>query len=766
MSAVPQLQSARLVLVGQGNDLGQARRPSEALRRDGQREQGVDLRDAPDRCPELRLVAVELLEDLRQKGEDAILALVFQRIHLRDKLRDEWGLKPQFGFVPESLLDGLQICLRQRGQVALDFEPVAGQAVHERELHLRKLRPHAHQLLLQVGLVALDLQAQIVVRLVRSLRRPELHLPVRRAGVLHHTAEQSRDDPLQVGQATAPLLHSRDLRKPLWQVALTLQRGRSEQSQAVLVAEQQLAEHSQPLGRHILVVHGVPLALQGEAPDSRRGALQIHQDLLEARAELRRHIGVPHEELNGLLPLADVLGLIKRRAEPLLEQPEAEFRACVVQVLQQRPLVGAFQGFQNFQGRESCRIQHQSPANAAGSCDSVLQRIEGGCQYIPDGNRQHTLRQQGHLQVLDDPCGGNRGTVLCQDRLQGLRELVRVCEAVFAEGAPRSHRIASTELQQRRQLWSARQTLDHAEHIGWDVGHRVHHLCRLTLREQGAQGVAVQSVLEGAHLNLRSGTIYQARGELEAVGIRTCSRSLVEVQAQHVLGARAAEQLGVHQRAVRVDFASVALDASGPSIFLVGFPLLLLHHPLDLLDDDNLVASIDDLSGICVLGHLREADMRLLLPHPLEVADALGDEGVVVEELIELTHLEEGDLVEVVCLELPVLQQHRCPVRRRLLLRLPVRHPKSALVVGGVGGRAAVRVLQVLRHQPRRPRVLRPAAREVAEALSGEGRDGPGPRPLRRLQCRPEVRFPLVYLPRRGVKGRSVARWSATGRGA
>lgn len=77
----------------------------------------------------------------------------------------------------------------------------------------------------------------------------------------------------------------------------------------------------------------------------------------------------------------------------------------------------------------------------------------------------------------------------------------------------------------------------------------------------------------------------------------------------------------------------------------------------DLLYHDNLVAELDELLCVFIHGSLREPAVKLLVREG-QVEDLLTDHCVFVEDLVEFSHLEEEDLIEVLALELPVLTHH------------------------------------------------------------------------------------------------------------
>ena len=77
-------------------------------------------------------------------------------------------------------------------------------------------------------------------------------------------------------------------------------------------------------------------------------------------------------------------------------------------------------------------------------------------------------------------------------------------------------------------------------------------------------------------------------------------------------------------------------------------------------------------------------------PHPVQIEYSLTNYCIVVEDLIELSKLEEKDLVKVVTLDFPVLTHGRGEVRPLFFW-----DQKGANVIVGVGRRATLEVLDV-----------------------------------------------------------------------
>mmetsp|Transcript_132834 Transcript_132834/g.331403 ORF Transcript_132834/g.331403 Transcript_132834/m.331403 type:complete len:232 (-) Transcript_132834:565-1260(-) len=229
-------------------------------------------------------------------------------------------------------------------------------------------------------------------------------------------------------------------------------------------------------------------------------------------------------------------------------------------------------------------------------------------------------------------------------------------QAIFAEGAFSCHGITTPEPMNWRKLWPAWQQFYQLKNICRDVRERVYDLAWLDLRQHGAQCIAVGAIHNAPHLHLRGGTIYQACRESVCIVSLALWRILMEVEAYHVLGTSTAQELRVHKCSIGIDFTWLPLDAARPNIGPTFFPLLLFHNPLHLLYHHNLVTCINQLFGVVVFGHLREAYMRFPLTHPLQVANSLSDEGIVIEDLIEFANFEQGNLVKMCAFQFPVLQ--------------------------------------------------------------------------------------------------------------
>ena len=188
-----------------------------------------------------------------------------------------------------------------------------------------------------------------------------------------------------------------------------------------------------------------------------------------------------------------------------------------------------------------------------------------------------------------------------------------------------------------------------------------------------------------AQLDLRSGAIDQTCGKVKT--LLTVLASLKEEVSQESR-ARPSKQLWIHQGAISEHLTHVPLHAGG-TLLLLRFPLVRFHDTLYLFNNHYFETSFDNPPRILVLCHLRKPNMwLLLLAHPLQVADSLRDEGIVIKNLVKLPDLEQSHFVKMLCLELPVLHQHRGIVSLRLLILCLVlhgiRYPKRALVVAGL----------------------------------------------------------------------------------
>mmetsp|Transcript_15637 Transcript_15637/g.49449 ORF Transcript_15637/g.49449 Transcript_15637/m.49449 type:complete len:296 (-) Transcript_15637:249-1136(-) len=292
---------------------------------------------------------VELLEELGQEGENAILPLVLQVVQLANELLDVGCLETHIIPLLGGDVHGLHEGLRERLLVALDLVAEARLPVHVGHGHLGEARPEALELLLQLRLDGLDLPADGVVLRVRAVRGAELRLAVLGVGHGDDAAAEPRDHRLELGEAAAAAAGPGDAHQPPRE-GLGQGQGRGEELEALLVGPQQLVEVAQALGRDVLVHHGVALGLQRVAPDPRGRALQVHRHLFEAVLELLRHLRPSEQEFHGLLPRADLGRLAQGRAEPLAQEPEAAGHARVVHELQQGALVGALKRLQHLQG--------------------------------------------------------------------------------------------------------------------------------------------------------------------------------------------------------------------------------------------------------------------------------------------------------------------------------------------------------------------------------------------------------------------------------
>mmetsp|Transcript_81463 Transcript_81463/g.213871 ORF Transcript_81463/g.213871 Transcript_81463/m.213871 type:complete len:431 (-) Transcript_81463:145-1437(-) len=424
------------------------------------------------------------------------------------------------------------------------------------------------------------------------------------------------------------------------------------------------------------------LGLQGEAPDPRRSPLEIHRHLLQAFLKALGEVVVVDQEVDGLAAPPDLAGVQEGRAEPLLQHAEAEVRAGVVQELEQGALVASLERLEDLERAERRGVEHHAAAHGAGARGGALGGTSQLREDVPSGEGEHPTAQHHGVEVVDGAGGGDDGALVGLQRLlHGGRELPRVLRAVLVQPVPGGHQAGRGA--DGRQLRPAGQPPDHHEDLGGQVLQGVRDLARLHLRHERAQRVAIDPVPAPAHLDLGGRAVNQAGREVCAPPAPTGGNArlpmpLVEVKVHHESGAGASQQLGVHQGALRVHLASVALDALRAIGALV-LALLLLGEALHLLHDDHLVARVHQLLRVGVLRHLREADVRLRNAHPLQAALALRDEGVVVEQLVELAHLEQRDLVEVERLQLPVLLKHGGTVTLVLLLLLAW-HPEGALV--------------------------------------------------------------------------------------
>lgn len=80
----------------------------------------------------------------------------------------------------------------------------------------------------------------------------------------------------------------------------------------------------------------------------------------------------------------------------------------------------------------------------------------------------------------------------------------------------------------------------------------------------------------------------------------------------------------------------------------------LLSH---LFNPGHSVSLVDEHIGVLLEGGLREADVSDLLLHEQDPADLRPDDGVHVEQLVKLAHLEEEKCVHVFALHFPPLPE-------------------------------------------------------------------------------------------------------------
>mmetsp|Transcript_96716 Transcript_96716/g.282737 ORF Transcript_96716/g.282737 Transcript_96716/m.282737 type:complete len:1045 (-) Transcript_96716:58-3192(-) len=717
MPAAAQLERPRGVRGGRRHELRAAGGARQAAGGQGQGEQRVELREAAHRCSELSLMSMELLEEAREEGKDAILPTVLEAVELSTKVLDDLSLEAQLGLGLGRVVNTLQEFLRECVVVALHLVPLSGWAVDPTESGVWVPGPENLELRLQLRLDLLDLLRNGVVLNISTICGSELGFTILGVRHIDDAATQVADDRLELREGAALGGRTHEPREALGQRQASRQHG-GEEMEALLIGPQEPDEVAQPLRSDVLVHHGVPLGLQRVAPDTGCGSLQVHGDLLQSFLQRLHYLCVLKEEFDGVLPPLDLAGVAERGAEPLLQQPEAAGRAGVVQEVEQRAFESPLKRLQYFKGRERGGVQNHAFADStrprgargAGAADAV--------QRVPDGEGQEAPAQQCGLQVLHGACHSHNHAFGSEHSFHGLGHPARVVPAVPGElvlGGHGAHRRV-----QRGELRPAGQPPEDGQDLRRHVCHRVHHFARLHLCQERAQGVAVWGVDDPSHVDLRGGSIHKARREGQRCA-GAAADLLFEVKECHIPCARTAQQLWVNQRALGEDLAEVALHAGGAG-GLGDDALLLFGHALHLLHHHDLVPSVHQHLCIGVLRHLWEPHVRLLLTHPFQPTLALRDERIVVEELVELTNLEEGNLVKVRCFQLPELDQHWRSVTA-VLLGLLARHPQRALVEARLAGPPALGVSEVLRPQPVRPRVLRSATGVVVmEALRSEGR--------------------------------------------
>ena len=91
---------------------------------------------------------------------------------------------------------------------------------------------------------------------------------------------------------------------------------------------------------------------------------------------------------------------------------------------------------------------------------------------------------------------------------------------------------------------------------------------------------------------------------------------------------------------------------------IIPLPLLFLFSmrpPFSLLDDGYLVSLTDQHGHEFVQTAFLKPGVQLLALHPAEVQDPVAEDGIIVEDLVELADLEEEDFVEVFAFDVPVL---------------------------------------------------------------------------------------------------------------
>ena len=75
-----------------------------------------------------------------------------------------------------------------------------------------------------------------------------------------------------------------------------------------------------------------------------------------------------------------------------------------------------------------------------------------------------------------------------------------------------------------------------------------------------------------------------------------------------------------------------------------------------MLDDSYFEAMLHEYTQVLVESLLREPNMELLgSTHPIKVQYSLADDGIVVENLVELSKLKEENLFIIILFDFPIL---------------------------------------------------------------------------------------------------------------